>query len=141
MFNDLFILKQIKEGDVKAYEKIFRLYYSPLCQYAAGITHQMEVAEEIVQEVFYLFWKDKHELQLYHSIKSYLYKSVKNRSLQYCRHLEVRNRYRETVLSDMQNAETTPEEAMELNQLQEAIDRTLQKLHALFFFCDFFFRR
>ena len=38
MLNDLFVLTKIKEGDVKAFEGIFRLYYSPLCLYAAGIT-------------------------------------------------------------------------------------------------------
>lgn len=29
MLNDLFVLTKIKEGDVKAFEGIFRLYYSP----------------------------------------------------------------------------------------------------------------
>ena len=44
MLNDLFVLTKIKEGDVKAFEGIFRLYYSPLCLYAAGITGSMDVA-------------------------------------------------------------------------------------------------
>lgn len=52
MLNDLFVLAKIKEGDVKAFEKIFRLYYSPLCLYAASITGNRDVAEEIVQELF-----------------------------------------------------------------------------------------
>ena len=55
MLNDLFVLTKIKEGDVKAFEGIFRLYYSPLCLYAAGITGNRDVAEEIVQELFYVF--------------------------------------------------------------------------------------
>lgn len=45
MLNDLFILTQIKEGNIKAFEEIFRRYYSPLCWYAAGITGEMETAE------------------------------------------------------------------------------------------------
>ena len=62
MLNDLFVLTKIKEGDVKAFEGIFRLYYSPLCLYAAGITGNRDVAEEIVQELFYVFWKEKEKL-------------------------------------------------------------------------------
>ena len=67
MLNDLFVLTKIKEGDVKAFEGIFRLYYSPLCLYAAGITGSMDVAEEIVQELFYVFWKEKEKLQVFRS--------------------------------------------------------------------------
>lgn len=82
MLNDLFILTKIKEGDIKAFEKIFRQYHSPLCLYAASITGQMDIAEEIVQELFYVFWKDKEKLQVFHSIKSYLYGAVRNQSRQ-----------------------------------------------------------
>lgn len=38
MLNELFILTKIKEGDIKAFEEVFRHYYSSLCWYAAGIT-------------------------------------------------------------------------------------------------------
>lgn len=67
MLNELFILTKIKEGDIKAFEEIFRRYYSPLCWYAAGITGEMEAAEEIVEELFYVFWKDREHLQIFQS--------------------------------------------------------------------------
>lgn len=57
MLNELFILAKIREGDIKAFEEIFRRYYSPLCWYATGITGEMEAAEEIVEELFYVFWE------------------------------------------------------------------------------------
>lgn len=57
MLDELLILKKIKEGDIKAFEELFRRYYFPLCCYAAGITGQMAVAEEIVEELFYVLWK------------------------------------------------------------------------------------
>ena len=79
MLNELFILAKIKEGDIKAFENVFRRYYSPLCWYAAGITGEMETAEEIVGELFYLFWKDREKLQIFRSIKSYLYKCAMKR--------------------------------------------------------------
>lgn len=52
------ILARIKEGDIKAFEGIFRRYYSPLCWYAAGITGDTASAEEIVEELFYVLWKE-----------------------------------------------------------------------------------
>ena len=70
---DLFVLKKIKEGDIKAFESIFRLYYTPLCLYATSITGEQEVAEEIVQDLFYVFWKERESLPILRSIKNYLY--------------------------------------------------------------------
>ena len=92
MLNDFSIITDIKEGDVKAFEQVFRLYYTPLCLFSASITGQMEAAEEIVQELFYVFWKERETLQIYYSIKSYLYGAVRNQSLQYCEHEEVKQR-------------------------------------------------
>ena len=48
MLNDLLTLTKIREGDIKAFEDVFRRYYSPLCWYAMSITGSMEAAEEIV---------------------------------------------------------------------------------------------
>ena len=129
MLNDLFVLTKIKEGDVKAFEGIFRLYYSPLCLYAAGITGSMDVAEEIVQELFYVFWKEKEKLQVFRSLKSYLYGAVRTQSLQYCEHQEVRNRYRENVLSGNQESKPAdPQDQLEYKELEALINRTLNKL-------------
>ncbi len=43
---DLLTLTKIKNGDVKAFEQVFRLYYMPLCMFAASITGRMDIAEE-----------------------------------------------------------------------------------------------
>lgn len=129
MLNDLLILKRIKEGDITAFEELFRCYYYPLCCYAAGITGQMEVAEEIVEELFYVLWKEREHLHVFQSVKSYLYRATRNEALQYCEHEEVRNRYREAVLataSEQQLAD--PQQEMEYEELQKLIENTLKKL-------------
>jgi len=92
MLNDVFILTQIKEGNIKAFETLFRQYYTPLRLYAASITGEPDVAEEIVEELFYVFWKDREKLEIFHSVKNYLYRSVRNRSIQYCEHQDVKSR-------------------------------------------------
>lgn len=131
MLNDLFVLAQLKEGNVKVFEALFRQHYSPLCLYAAGITGSVEAGEEIVEELFYVFWKDREKLQLFHSIKSYLYGAVRNEALQYCEHREVRNRHRDKVLADSGSgtaASSDPQEQLEYEELQALVNRTLAKL-------------
>ena len=129
MLNDLIVLKKIKEGDIKAYEELFRLYYSPLCLFAVSITGRMDAAEEIVQDLFYIFWKERENLQVFHSIKSYLYGATRNKALQYCEHQEVRERYREAVLSCAEEEKlSNPQELLEYKELETLINRTLDKL-------------
>lgn len=126
---DLFILKKIKEGDIKAFEQLFRAYHAPLCLYAISITGRKEVAEEIIQELFYTLWKEKERLNILRSIKSYLYGAVRNQSLQYCEYNLVRERYNEKVLSRAKDSPAvTPHEELEYSELKGIIDRTLARL-------------
>ena len=128
MLNDLLTLAKIREGNIKAFEDVFRRYYSHLCWYVVGITGSMEAAEEIVEDLFYQFWKEKETLPVFRSMKSYLYAAVRNQSLQYCEHQEVRNRYREFVLSRAEDTpEDTPQEQMEYRELQSLINATLSR--------------
>ena len=129
MLNDLLTLARIREGDIKAFEDVFRRYYSPLCWYAMSITGSMEAAEEIVEDLFYGFWKNRESLPLFRSMKSYLYVAVRNHSFQYCEHQEVRNRYREFVLSRKeQTQDSSPQEQMEYQELKSLIDTTLARM-------------
>lgn len=129
MLNDVFILTQIKEGNIKAFETLFRQYYTPLRLYAASITGEPDVAEEIVEELFYVFWKDREKLEIFHSVKNYLYRSVRNRSIQYCEHQDVKRRYQDAILSVPVNiASPDPQEQIGYKELQQIINRTLEKL-------------
>lgn len=129
MLNELMILAKIKEGDIKAFEEIFRRYYSALCWYAAGITGSVESAEEIVEELFYVLWKNREQLQVFQSVKSYLYRSVRNEAVQYCEHREVKERYRAAVQTTNETAYASdPHCLMEYKELQVLIEHTLDKL-------------
>jgi len=127
--NDTIDFLKIKEGDIKAFERIFRLYYTPLYLYAFSITGQKETSEEVVQDVFYMIWKEREKIQILLSLKSYLYKSVKNRSLHYLEHLHVREQYRENFLAGNSSAtEPSPDELFEYTELKEIIETTIKKL-------------
>lgn len=129
MLNDLLLLTKIKEGDVKAFEKLFKSYHTPLCLYAASITGSMEVAEEIVQDLFYYFWKERQRLPLFRSVKSYLYRAVRNESIQFREHLNVRDKYRDFIRTDSpETIPSDPQENLEAKELEELINGTLRKL-------------
>jgi len=129
MLNDLDEFKKIKDGDVKAFERIFRQYYSSLNRYAFSITGQKEAAEEIVQDIFYIIWKDRETILIRQSFHSYLYKSVRNRSLQYMEHLHVREQYCENFLQQQNlSFEPSPDELLEYKELEKIVTQTIRNL-------------
>ncbi|MDR1601915.1 MAG: RNA polymerase sigma-70 factor [Tannerella sp.] len=129
MLNDFLLFGKIKDGDIKAFETLFRLYHAPLCLYASGITGRRDVAEDIVQDLFYLIWKTRATMQIHRSVKSYLYGAVKNRSLLYLEHMLVREQYEALALNETDTAaEPDPHEQMEYAELEAVVERTLAGL-------------
>ena len=121
MLTDYVVIKKIKEGDVAAFEKIFRLYYTSLCMYAFGITGRKDISEEVVQDVFYNIWKDREKMQILGSIKNYLYGAVKNHSLRYREHEMMEHRHYENMLNDNPETELSPQELLEYKELENVI--------------------
>jgi len=131
MFNDLFVLGRIKEGDIGAFERMFRNYYTPLCLYAASITGRMDIAEEIVQDLFYVLWKDRGSIHIFSSLKGYLYGAARNRALQYHEHKTVQLKHQEKTLSqksEESESDPTPEQQLEYKELEILINKTLKKM-------------
>lgn len=120
-------LSAIKSGDIKAYEKLFKSYYAPLCGFVNKMVNDSEVAEEIVQELFYKIWKNKSTMVITTSIKSYLYKSVYNKALHYFEHEKVKNKYTEYASHNVNYSET-PEQAMQTGEVYLIYKATLNSL-------------
>lgn len=77
------VFKRVVNGDVQAYELLFKQYYSFLCSFAYGHVKERHVAEEIVEEFFVDLWKNRERLDISTSVRSYFISSVHNRCLNY----------------------------------------------------------
>lgn len=84
--------------DLQTYEQTFMRYYSGLIVYAVRFVFSGEVAEDIVHDIFEVLWEKRDEIDPL-TVKSYLYSSVRNRSLNYLRDLRVRDQFQEKVLA------------------------------------------
>ncbi|GHB54299.1 RNA polymerase sigma-70 factor [Persicitalea jodogahamensis] len=82
--NDRELLSLLHQEDRQAFDLIFRKYWQELYDFAYIKTHDTDVAEEIVQELFVSFWEKRRTLQI-GSLRSYLFVSVKNRVIDYYR--------------------------------------------------------
>ena len=125
---NLLTFKEIKNGNIRAFETLFRTYYEPLCRYAYQFVGSPDTAEEIVQDLFYILWKEKETLQIFTSVNGYLYRSVKNKSLQHLEHEKVRDSYRKMYAENASMETSSPQEELEYKELEQQIGETLLQL-------------
>lgn len=87
------VLETIQSGNESAFEMIFRSYYQPLCRYAYSFLEDKEEAEEIVQSAFITIWEKRKGLDIQTSLKSYLYRMVRNACLNVIKHEKIKQQH------------------------------------------------
>jgi RNA polymerase sigma-70 factor, ECF subfamily len=126
---EFYIQRKIQDGDIREFERVFKKYYEPLCHYAFKILNDMDTAEDVVQEFFYQFWKNRETFTLKLSLNAYLYRSIRNNAFRHLEHLAIRKKYAEQVFIEFRD--TMPaywQTDLELNELGKAINQILQQM-------------
>jgi len=121
-------LRKIQKGDIQSFEKLFHRYYSGLCGYAETLVGKKEVAEEVVQDVFYNIWKNREALKISKSWQSYLYRAAFNNSMMYLRKMRREQPLNEGGSLDPEVGTPDPSQLMQLNEVSELVSKTLKDL-------------
>src|SRR5699024_9054959 len=77
------LLLHIKKGDQEALEELFEKYYYRLCDFAFGYVRSIQLAEEVVSDVFLKVWQKRSTLTATGNFKAYLFTAVRNQALNY----------------------------------------------------------
>lgn len=117
----------IKRGEASAFEKLFNLYAKSMFNFAVFYVKHPQPAEDIVQEVFVNIWKNRSKLNPSLSIKSYLYKSVKNLSLKYLQHEKVILLSEERISTSVQPAQK-PDEVYNETEFAAEVQKAVAEL-------------
>lgn len=83
--NRVELFSLISKGDSKAFEIFVNTYYQSLYSYACQLLRNKLDAEEIVLDVFVVIWRKRSEILKINNIKAYLYRSVKNKIIDFTR--------------------------------------------------------
>jgi RNA polymerase sigma-70 factor, ECF subfamily len=109
------------------FEAMFKAQYSPLCSYANSILKDLDASEEVVQEVMFKIWNIREKLVIDSSMKSYLFRAVRNGCMNVLKHQKIREAYRVSRESDHIENQRSQEDEMIMTELEcrirEAIDR------------------
>lgn len=124
--NSEYILYKLKQGDKDAFDFIFKEYYKNLVWFAMDFIQGQDKAEEFVQGVYVRLWEERDKIEIVTSLKAYLYKSVKNKCLDYIKHVNVKNRYEQMVQDKA--SDISSENAFFSFELKERIDEAIEHL-------------
>ncbi len=122
------ILEKLKAGDEKFYRGIFLEYYPPLTYYANKMINDLDVAKEIVQEVFVRIYEKRYALHIDTSFKSYLYKAVYNSCLNHINHINIRDHHHQIIRDDLTEFSSVVDDEMNRNELEHRIYSEIEKL-------------
>ncbi|MBN8876800.1 MAG: RNA polymerase sigma-70 factor [Sphingobacteriales bacterium] len=79
-------------GEDNTYDYFFRLYFKALCFFAQNILRDKYSPEDIVQDCFVKFWQKRAGIKNPESVKTYLYRMVRNACIDKLRSKELRTK-------------------------------------------------
>ena len=129
------IITQLKLGNEKAFETVFKSHFNGLCLFAEHFLKDTMAAEEIVEDLFCNLWENCKTIDITVSLKAYLYKSVYYQCAKHVRHLKVEQKYKanqayffaDNQLRDV-NSQSYPIANLIIKELEENIDSIIKTL-------------
>lgn len=88
------LIKEIRRGDKKAFQKFFEQHYEDLVNYANAYLFDTDTSEDIVQEVFIALWERAKSMNIEYSLVAYVRTMVRNRCLNYLKSIKITDDYK-----------------------------------------------
>ena len=121
------LLARIRQGDREAFEQLFRTWYPRLASYAGRILQSRDAAEDAVQDVLVALWERREKLPDGSALIGYLFRSVRNRSLNLLRQRRTQGKWLAT-LEPEPTLEAEAETGIEDRELDQAYRAALQEI-------------
>lgn len=116
------LLRRLADDDHEAFNEAFRAHYAPLVGFAESLLRDRALAEETAQEAMMELWKRRASLERLESLRAYLFRSVRNRSLN---HLRQQRAHREAEPRVLEGLEPPPPASLRL--VEGEIDEALRE--------------
>ena len=120
-------IHSIRSGDEKAFEMLFNFYCQRLINFTRRYVVDIQIAENIVQDVFVHLWHHRANLDSTRSIKSYLFIAVKNEALKEIRHRNVESRSKQKLI-DLIEPDINPEKELTTDEMKKKIHQAINEL-------------
>ena len=78
----------IKNGNVKAFKELFDIMHPMLAHHLYKLTSRPQLSEELANDIFVSFWKNRETVEINTSLKAYLYRAATNKAYDFYRKKE-----------------------------------------------------
>ena len=111
-------------------KRIFDLCYVPLCCYASRYVSSMFIAEEIVSDVMYKIWQNRHSGYRVETFREYLYTATRHTALNYLKQQQNLRKLTDRWAEEFRNEliEETPLDQLITEELQLKINHLMDTL-------------
>jgi RNA polymerase sigma-70 factor, ECF subfamily len=121
------LVEQVRAGNDAAYDEVFHTWYPTLVRVAAALVRDGDAAEEVAQDVMHELWRRRETLDPTASLRAYLLRSVRNRSLNHLRHLRVR-RESEAEVEALYDEPLAADQPIVARELADAVQAAFDEL-------------
>ncbi len=118
---------KIKKGNKAAFNKLFLRYYDKLCQFVVHYVGDPDIAEDIVQELFFQIWINRTTWNFTPNIVSYLYKAARNYSLNHLKKNNIKDKFLDDYTESF-NLSETPEKKFIDKELNDSVHAAINEL-------------
>jgi len=128
--DDASLMAGVRGGSTAAFEHVLQRYWAALVRYAARQLGDVDLAKDVVQEVFIQVWCRRAEWQVSGSVKAYLYTVTRSLVIDEQRRRKVRIRWAERTRHDDRIGPPTPVQLLGEAEARSAYERALGLLPA-----------
>ena len=121
-------INNLKSGEHKAYEMLFKEFYAPLCRYAYSILRDADEAEDLVQKTFCKLYDQRESIEIHTSVKSYLYQIVHNDCLNKIKQQSIRAEHNLHYAYEKDTMSNNVENTVLANELEQKISTIVESL-------------
>lgn len=128
------LFDRVKQNDQQALGKLFTIYFSRLNDFARKVVDVEAISQDIVQEVFLKIWEKRADIEVI-NIEAFLFRLVRNRCIDYVKHVKVENNRMEKIhfkskFEELYRIDFIGNEPYMLieKELQLRIEKTIQSL-------------
>lgn len=115
-------------GDEAAFDGVVRTYYPELCEHVLRYVGCPAVAEDLVLELFAHLWGRRNRSVPRTIDRGYLYRSARNRALDYLRRQRVASSWIDRMSREVDEPEDMPDDVLECRELAAAAARAVAEL-------------
>lgn len=128
LHNERELLCKTAERDQRAFKILYEKYSPKVYAHALHLLHDEQLAEELVQEVFFKIWRMDEGLLAINSLDAYLKTTTRNRCLNVIRRIVLDGKADKIITANYVEAHNETEEAIILNDTRNAINRAIDLL-------------